>query len=78
MEFEVGDVVQFTENHKWCGSLGIVEEIKELESDVRYMVGVPIPERGTAYIFTLGSKEEIEYVGQAVMVPDRGSEDESN
>lgn len=78
MEFEVGDVVQFTEDHKWCGSLGIVEEIKELEGDVRYMIGVPAPEKGTIYIFSLGSKEEFEYIGQAVMMPVRGSEDESN
>ena len=41
--FDVGDVVQFTEDHKWCGSLGIVDEVKRIDDDVRYMVGVPVP-----------------------------------
>ena len=25
----IGDVVQFNENHKWCGCLGIVREVKD-------------------------------------------------
>ena len=40
-------VVQFNENHKWCGCFGFIEEIK----DERVMVGVPVPYKGTAYIF---------------------------
>lgn len=28
-ELKRNDVVQFNENHKWCGSLGFVVEIKE-------------------------------------------------
>lgn len=59
---EVGDVVQFTENHKWCGCLGIVEEVKER----RFMVGVPVPQQGTAYIFDAG--DNIERIGKAIMV----------
>lgn len=54
------DVVQFIENHKWCGCLGIVSEIK---SD-KIMVGVPIPEQGIAYIFC--KNEDIELVGISV------------
>ena len=47
-----GSVVQFNENHKWCGCLGIITEIKKYkDGKVRYMVGVPMPEKGTAYIF---------------------------
>ena len=65
---QVNDVVQFTENHKWCGCLGIVTEEKQCEDDIRYMVGVPIPEQGTAYIFTMKSKNEIEYIGKAVLI----------
>jgi len=71
-----GDVIQFNENHKWCGCLGIITETKVIhktdedgvnESDIRYMVGVPIPQQGTAFIFTMESDNEIEYVGKAVL-----------
>lgn len=56
------EVVQFNEKHKWCGCLGIVEEVKES----RIMVGVPVPEKGTAYIFV--QPEELERIGEAVLV----------
>lgn len=74
----VGDVVQFNENHKWCGCLGIIDEIKEIhnqelqgegKNDIRYMVGVPIPEKGTAYIYVLKSEFAIELVGVAILTP---------
>lgn len=61
------DVVQFTENHKWTACLGIINEVKELDDDVRYMIGIPIPERGTAYIFSMESDAEFEPVGTAVL-----------
>ena len=64
----VNDVVQFTENHKWCGCLGIITEIKQLKNDIKYMIGVPIPQQGTAYIFSMESAQEFEYIGKAVMV----------
>lgn len=67
-KYSVNEVVQFTEDHKWCGCLGIVDEVKELGNDVRYMIGVPIPEQGTAYIFSMESKNEFEIIGNAVMV----------
>lgn len=56
-----GDAVQFTEKHKWCGCLGIVAEVKPN----LYMVGVPVPEKGTAYIYDDGSG--IEYIGRAYL-----------
>lgn len=62
-----GDVVQFTEGHKWIGCLGIVNEVKSEKHPRRYMVGVPIPEKGTAYIFDDGSG--IELVGRAILAP---------
>ena len=65
---KVNDVVQFTENHKWCGCLGIITEIKQLKNDIKYMIGVPIPQQGTAYIFSMESAQEFEYIGNAVMV----------
>lgn len=66
--YHKNDVVQFTENHKWCGCLGIIEEIKNCGDDIRYMVGVPIPGSGTAHVFSMSSKNEFEYIGHAVMV----------
>ena len=43
---KVNDVVQFTENHKWCGCLGIITEDKGEGHPRRYMIGVPIPMQG--------------------------------
>lgn len=56
--FKVNDAVVFTENHKWFACLGYIEEIK----GERIMVGVPMPEQGTAYIYC--KKEDIEYIGK--------------
>ena len=60
------DVIQFTENHKWCGCLGIISEDKGEGHPRRYMIGVPIPDSGMAYIFDDGSS--IEYIGKALLV----------
>lgn len=64
---KVNDVVQFTENHKWRGSLGIIHEDKGVDHPRRYMIGVPMPQQGTAYIFDDGSN--IERIGEAILVP---------
>ena len=67
---EINDVVQFNENHKWCGSLGIIAEIKDCgENGIRYMVGVPVPQEGTAYIFVMSTENAIEKIGKAILVP---------
>ena len=68
-------VVQFNENHEWCGCLGIIHEVKELKDDIRYMVGVPCPQQGTAFIFVLRSEFAIEYIGNAIFIPKDGDED---
>jgi hypothetical protein len=69
------DVVQFNEKHKWCGSLGIVTEIKDCgENGIRYMIGVPIPERGTAYIFAMDNEDVFEKIGKAALVASHGEE----
>lgn len=65
-------VVQFNENHKWCGCLGIIEEVKEYPNDTRYMVGVPVPEQGTAYIFVMESSNALEAIGEAILIPGAG------
>lgn len=60
-----GDVVQFNERHKWCGALGIVDEIKPS----CILVAIPhIHEDrvGTAYIRC--NANDVEYVGLAVLV----------
>ena len=70
------DVVQFNEKHKWCGCLGIVHEIKKCDDDYRIMVGVPVPQQGTAYIYVMDSEDVIEVVGRANFVPREVNEDE--
>lgn len=72
--YEVGDVVQFNEGHKWCGSLGIVEKVKS--GCGRYMIGVPIPEKGTAYIFVNERDNVVEYVGKAVLMTKEDEEED--
>ena len=65
---KIGSVIQFNEKHKWCGSLGIICEMKDMpDNDTRYMIGVPIPKSGTAYIYVMDSDREIEYIGEAVL-----------
>lgn len=63
------DVVQFNEKHKWCGCLGIIHEVKDCGKEgIRYMVGVPVPAQGTAYIFVMDKEEAIERIGKAIFV----------
>ncbi len=79
----IGDVVQFNEKHEWRGSLGIINEKKEIhnsklqgegKNDIRYMVGIPIPKQGTAYIYVLQSEFVIELIGEAILVPKSNEE----
>lgn len=73
---QVGDVVQFNENHKWRGSLGIITNIKDCkENGIRYQVGLPIPQEGTAFIFVMDNENAIEYVGKAILIM-RSEEDD--
>lgn len=62
------DIVQFNEKHKWCGCLGIINEVKDCkEKGKRYMVGVPIPQQGTAFIFVMSDENAIEKCGKAIL-----------
>jgi hypothetical protein len=63
MMYQKNDVVQFNENHKWCGCLGVIDEVKDCGDDIRYMIGVPIPEQGTAFIMSMGSQNEFDLTG---------------
>ena len=71
MKFEVNEVVQFNELHKWCGCLGIINEVK----GNRIMVGVPVPMKGTAYIFC--TEADLEYIGDAVLIINKDNEDDN-
>lgn len=73
--FKINDVVQFNENHKWCGCFGFIHKVKRFGVDVRYMIGIPIPEKGTAFVFSMESACEIEKIGEAVMVLREESEE---
>ncbi len=81
----IDDVVQFNENHDWCGCLGIIIEKKEIhndnlnsegKNDIRFMVGVPSPEQGTTYVRVMQSEFAIELIGKAKLVV-KGDEDEN-
>lgn len=76
IKFFTGDVVQFIEGHKWCGCLGIIEDIDAFDDgDVRYLINVPNPERAAYYIFSMQSACEFELIGRAVMVSTLSGED---
>ena len=74
----VNDVVQFTEDHKWVGCFGVIREVKFCGDDIRYMVGVPVPQKGFAFIYVMESEKAIEKIGTAILVLRDGEEDESN
>lgn len=80
-----GDVVQFNESHEWCGCLGIIEEMKGIHNtmlsvdgvnDYRFLIGVPVPKGGTAYVFVMASEFAIERIGKARLVPKKESDEE--
>lgn len=62
------DVVQFNENHKWCGCLGIIREVKVCEDDIRYMVYITIPQQGTAFIYVMASEKALDFIGHTDLV----------
>lgn len=72
---KVGDVVQFNENHKWTGCLGIIDEVKDCgKNGIRYMVGIPMPQQGTVCIFVMSTENAIERIGSAIFVAKKGDE----
>lgn len=73
-ELRKNDVVQFNEKHKWCGSFGIITKVKEVNDGTLYMIGVPIPQQGIAYIRVLDSENAVEYIGRAVLTDSEGED----
>ncbi len=74
---ELNDVIQFNENHKWCGCFGYIDEVKICGDDVRYMIAVPTPQKGTAFIFVMKSENAIDKIGHTDLVMMK-KEDEEN
>lgn len=83
---KVGTVVQFNENHKWCGSFGYIARIDEVMGDffidsgklqkfMRYQVAVPIPEKGTAYIFVMSIENALDIIGETDLMLRVGDDD---
>ncbi len=73
-KFKENDVVQFIENHKWESCFGIIAEAREsisdmigYENDYKYLIAVPVPQGGIAYIYSMESDHEFEYIGEAVL-----------
>lgn len=58
-EFKVGEEV------KWCGCFGYIHEIKDCkENGIRYMVAIPTPQRGTAFIFVMDNENALDLIGE--------------
>lgn len=64
----VHDVVQFNDNHRLVGCLGIILDIEIKENDVKYKIGIPSPNGRTAYVRVLESENQIEKIGRALFV----------
>lgn len=70
----IGDVVQFNNNHKWCGCFGYIDEIKEMPDDTRYTIAIPFPGNEIAVIYSLISDAEFDYIGHAALLPSKVEE----
>lgn len=45
-----------------------IKQLKEIENGIRYMVAIPVPQNGTAYIFVMDNEHAIEKIGRAIFV----------
>ena len=56
-----------------------MSEVKQIGDDYRVMVGATIPDNqthcSTAYIFSMLSKKEFDYIGNAVLMPQQEESD---
>lgn len=79
-EATIGQVVQFTENHKWCGSLGFIEEVKKCGYDYKFTICCTSPDNQSScdsiYIYSMLSNNEFEPLldGHVVLMPKGGEE----
>lgn len=66
------EVIQFNEGHKWCGSFGYIHRMRKGGS---YLIALPLPEQGTAFI--IAEREEFDIVGATDLIL-KGDDDENN
>ena len=67
----VKEVIQFNESHKWCATFGYIHRVRGKD---RYMIAVPLPEQGTAFIFA--KRNEFDIVGATDLI--LGDDDDEN
>lgn len=65
------EVIQFNESHKWCGSFGYIHRVRKGGT---YMIAVPLPEQGTAFI--IAERNEFDVVGATDLI--LGDDDDEN
>lgn len=68
---ETKSVIQFNENHKWCGCLGIIDEYKE--SSGIYLIYIDVPEQGLIYV--RAKREDFDYIGETNLFIDSEREE---
>lgn len=66
------EVIQFNENHKWRGCFGYIHRIKRGGS---YLIALPLPEQGTAFI--IAERDEFDIVGATDLIL-KGDDDEND
>ena len=66
------EVIQFNEGHKWCATFGYIHRVRKGGT---YMIAVPLPEQGTAFIFA--KRNEFDIVGVTDLIL-KGDNDENN
>ena len=62
----IGDVVQYSENHPWSGCLGIVADRDWHNGNIRYFIGIPVPNRETIYLHAY--RDEFYHIGVAAII----------
>ena len=66
------EVIQFNESHKQCGSFGYIHRVRKGGS---YLIALPLPEQGTAFIFA--KRNEFDIVGVTDLIL-KGDDDEND
>lgn len=69
MELKIGTVIQFNENNRWEGCLGIIEKIDLLDNgDAIYIIQVPIPKSPPIYTHTTLSANDFYWIGMSMLM----------
>ena len=65
MELKQNEIVVFSENHKWVGTIGYIEEIKES----KYLIAIPDPTQKVVFIFIKKEDAENDLIPTGVIYP---------